>query len=89
MEQKKQHIVDIVFVLLFVYLLCVAFLSWLWAPAFTKAYPKDMTANYNAESSLTYLTEKMRQNDSASSGNWHAEWGDCSYIDRECAGQGI
>lgn len=68
MEQKKQHIVDIVFVLcLFCVFAILSLFIVVMGASVYKGISKDMTANYNARSSLTYLTEKIRQNDSASS----------------------
>lgn len=68
MEQKKQHIVDIVFVLcLFCVFAILSLFVVVMGASVYKGISKDMTANYNVRSSLTYLTEKIRQNDSAAS----------------------
>ncbi len=64
MERKKQHVIDIVFVLC---LFCVfAILSLFVVVMGANVYQgisADMTENYNVRSSVTYLTEKIRQND--------------------------
>lgn len=64
MEQGKQHITDIIFVLsLFcVFAVLALFVVVLGADVY-KGISGHMSENYNARTSVTYVTEKIRQND--------------------------
>ncbi|HBU11847.1 MAG TPA: DUF4860 domain-containing protein [Clostridiales bacterium] len=64
MKRRDQHIIDVVFVLsLFcVFAVLALFVVVLGANAY-KGISGAMTENYNVRSSLTYLTEKIRQGD--------------------------
>ncbi len=64
MEQNKQHITDIVFVLsLFcVFAVLALFIVVLGANVYQNI-SAGMSSNYNARTSVSYVTEKVRQND--------------------------
>jgi hypothetical protein len=64
MDQQKQHITDIVFVLsLFcVFAILALFVVVLGANVY-EGISENMTRNYNARTSVSYITEKIRQND--------------------------
>lgn len=64
MEQGKQHITDVIFVLsLFcVFAVLALFVVVLGANVY-KGISNNMAENYNARTSITYITEKIRQHD--------------------------
>ncbi len=68
MENGKQHITDIVFVLsLFCVFAVLALFVVVMGANVYKGISVNMSENYNARTSVTYITEKIRQNDSGGS----------------------
>lgn len=64
--KKKQHVTDIIFILsLFCAFAVMALFVVVLGANVYKGISADMTANYNARTSVAYLSEKVRQNDVA------------------------
>lgn len=68
MENGKQHITDIIFVLsLFCVFAVLALFVVVMGANVYKGISQNMSVNYNARTSVTYITEKIRQNDNGGS----------------------
>ncbi len=64
--KKKQHVTDIIFILsLFCAFAVTALFVVVLGANVYKGISADMTTNYNARTSVVYVSEKVRQNDMA------------------------
>ncbi len=68
MDKRRHHIVDIVFVLsLFCAFAVMALFVVVLGANVYKSITENMTSNYNMRTSVLYITEKIRQNDTGGS----------------------
>ncbi len=66
MEKKSRHSIDIFFVIILfsLYTFCALFLTVIGADVY-RANVEDSQTNYNTRTSVLYLNEKIRQNETA------------------------